>query len=125
MNPTLYTQLSDLGFGEWLKKTTNEYWLLSEIAEGVDDTEIDDWQRTALNALAFRWLREEKKIFVSFNQQPKSIGKIGFTYDMEVGEDIFMLDYYSSTKPTDTHELAEHEALNKALGILSKGGENG
>ena len=125
MNTTLYQQLSPLGFAEWLDANTDGIIQLSDNLDITDKREIDHWRRTELNALAFRWLREEKKIFVSFNQQPKSIGKIGFTYDMEVGEDIFMLDYYSSTKPTDTHELAEHEALNKALELLSKGGENG
>lgn len=125
MNPTIYTQLFPLGFAEWIAKITEEDSPSDNKFIELDAEPIDSWVRTTLNALAFRWLREEKKIFVSYNQQPKSIGKIGFTYDMEVGEDIFMLDYYSSTKPTGTHELAEHEALNKALEILSKGGENG
>ena len=124
MNHTLYQQLSPLGFAEWLEKNFETILSIDEWLENGDDEDINSNERTVINALAFRWLREEKKIFITFNQQPKSIGKIGFTYDMEVGEDIFMLDYYSSTEPTDTHELAEHHALNKALEILSKGGEN-
>ena len=122
MNHTLYTQLAPLGFAEWLRKHDKN--VRNDQIEYVDKKSIDSFERTQLNALAFRWLREDKKIFVSFNQQPKSIGKIGFTYDMEVGEDIFMLDYYSSTKPTDSHPIAEHEALNKAVEILSKGGDD-
>jgi len=122
MNPTLYQQLSPLGFAEWLEKTTNEYWILPEIAEGVDDTEIDDWQRTALNALAFRWLREEHNLECSVTSWTQN-GKIEYYIS------VVKLGKPSMFRPTEhnysAYELAEHEALNKAVEILSKGGENG
>ena len=127
MNHTLYQQLSPLGFAEWLEKTTNEYWILPDIAEGVDDTEIDDWQRTALNALAFRWLREEKKLLVIVSPVDDWTSWTFIIYAKDCMAPFFQA-YPTPTSEIpeyNTHELAEHHALNKAFEILSKGGENG
>lgn len=131
MNPTIYTQLAPLGFAEWLEKNK---WRQSIVAlEDADNNfNIDSSIRTILNALAFRWLREEKKIFAyvtpykdhaADNNDPveyKAIVSAPLVYSSEI---------------YDTHELAEHHALCKALEILScspdkqgeqsKGGENG
>lgn len=119
MNNQLYTQLSDLGFGEWLEK--NEYYPDLKIC---DDYEVDALWRTQLNALAFRWLREEKKLECYIHQYYYK-----YTFDIRKFE---YKGYYSVIIYTDrtynaecypTHPLTEHEALNKAVEII-KGGNH-
>lgn len=88
--------------------------------EFIDQSEIDSTERTGLNALAFRWLREEKKLECSIHQYYTK-----YTFDIRKFE---YKGHYSVIIYTDrtfnaechpTHPLAEHEALNKALEILS------
>ena len=114
MNNNLYTQLAPLGFAEWLEK--NE-WRQSIVAlEDADNNfNIDSSIRTILNALAFRWLREDKDL----NCEMKEMFE-----DMVLCKIYKGMKYICSTDYFPTHPLAEHEALNKALEILSKGGEN-
>ena len=131
MNNTLYTQLSDLGFGEWLRKEKNR--LNSSLLEFTIEIlkredllkkiiENGDIRGTMINALAFRWLREEKDLECSVTSWTQN-GKIEYYIS------VVKLGSPSMYRPTehnyDTHSLAEHEALNKAVEILSKGGENG
>lgn len=113
-----------------MENTTNEYWILPEIAEGIDDTEIDDWQRTALNALAFRWLREEKNLLVviefAIEIDPELNYYKCFIYALNKDDNnVIEGIYYTEKFALNQHPLAEHHALNKAFEILSKGGNHG
>ena len=115
MNPTLYTQLSDLGFGEWFRKKDSLFWAA---LKNIDESDIDNLFRTMLNALAFRWLREEKRL--DFWIRP-----------FMGSEDIYSICLFDFNKKEpisygnhQSHPLAEHEALNKAVEILSKGGDD-
>lgn len=122
MNHTLYQQLSPLGFAEWLEK--NFQWLI-EIKLWIEDHDkepIGSVERTQLNALAFRWLREEKGINISINLFKDHAADNNDPYEYRY---LIFKGRYTYYKDNTTHELAEHEALNKALEILSKGGENG
>ena len=114
MNPTLYTQLSDLGFGEWLRK--HEHDAVELLLPLFDSKPIDSTQRTELNALAFRWLREENGIdfWVRPFMGSENIYSICL-FDFNKKEPISYGNHQS-------HPIAEHEALNKAVEILSKGG---
>lgn len=128
MNPTLYTQLAPLGFAEWLEK--NELKEIADEFEFVDQSEIDSIERTGLNALAFRWLREEKKLDIYVRP---------FMGQENNKNTVCIFDFNKKQPKTfgtyPTHPLAEHEVLNKALEIIScspdkqgeqnKGGENG
>lgn len=119
MNDTLYTDLAPLGFAEWLEKNDicNDE---REIIES-DKPDIDSWERTVWNALAFRWLREEKKIscHIDFNRTNEWYFRID-----SIKENEYLYHCSDDDLIYDTHELAEHHALNKALEII-KGGENG
>ena len=120
MNNTLYTQLAPLGFAEWLEK--NEWWESIIALEGADKNfNIDSSIRTQLNALAFRWLREEKDIFFEFGQIVQN--KFKYYYEIEIGNSNDNMTYGTS-ECYETYTEAEHNALNKALEII-KGGENG
>jgi len=110
MNNTLYTQLSDLGFGEWLEKNDKAINI-----PAFDEYDIDSLYRTQVNALAFRWLREEKGLDCLAKRDLINGG-----WNPYVGTDKGGMETIMNT----THELAEHEALNKAVEII-KGGENG
>lgn len=118
MNPTLYTQLSDLGFGEWLRKKDSLFWAA---LKKIDESDIDNLFRTMLNALAFRWLREDKRINISINLFKDHSADNNDPYEYRY---LIFKGRYTYYKDNPTHPLAEHEALNKALEILSKGGEN-
>jgi len=120
--PTLYQQLSPLGFAEWLEK--NFQWLI-EIKLWIEDHDkepIGSVERTQLNALAFRWMREEKDLScrIDFKRPNEWYYKID-----SIKENKCLYGSVDDYLFYDTHPLAEHEALNKALEILSKGGENG
>lgn len=64
MNNILYTQLSTLGFADWLEKKTPWILVIRSYLSNRDKEPIGSAERTALNALVFRWLREEKNIHV-------------------------------------------------------------
>lgn len=123
MNPTLYTQLAPLGFAEWLNKKLNAKINFNEWMTEKDKLPLDSIGRTELNALAFRWMREEKDIFFEPIQHPQNKFRYGFEY--EIGSEIETIEYGGCNEMYETYELSEHEALCKALEILSKGGENG
>lgn len=123
MNPTLYTQLSPLGFAEWLNKKLNAKIYFNKWMTEKDKLPLDSIGRTELNALAFRWLREEKKL--DFYILPTIImykRKYTFRHLNFQGS---LISPSPKENNYDTHPLAEHEALNKALEILSKGGDDG
>lgn len=115
MNPTLYQQLSPLGFAEWLAKLTGDEPSDNKFDE-LDSEPIDSWVRTILNALAFRWLREEKGINISINLFKDHAADNNDPYEYRY---LIFKGRYTYYKDNTTHELAEHEALNKALEILS------
>lgn len=117
MNPTLYTQLAPLGFAEWLYKYEIQANARCKI---IDELDIDDINRTQFNSLAFRWLREEKGI----NVISPTLLMWSMLWQCRI-IDIKSFEEIKNVECHDTHQLAEHEALNKALEILNKGGENG
>ena len=119
MNPTIYTQLAPLGFAEWLEK--NDFAGVIDDLKFTDTATIDSVERTGLNALAFRWLREEKKIFAYATPYKDHAADNNDPVEYKAIV-IAPLEYHN--KIYDTHELAEHHALCKALEII-KGGENG
>ena len=130
MNTTLYQQLSPLGFAEWLDANTDGIIQLSDNLDITDKREIDHWRRTQLNALAFRWLREEKNLLVviefAIEIDPELNYYKCFIYALNKDDNnVIEGIYYTEKFALNQHLLAEHEALNKALEILSKGGENG
>jgi len=116
MNPTLYQQLSPLGFAEWLEKNFETLMSLDEWFKDADKEEINSSERTVMNALAFRWLREEKKLDLNVLELTSSKYRCSIWHKRK---------FVYSCESFNTYEEAEHEALNKALEILSKGGENG
>ena len=118
----LYTQLSPLGFAEWLEKNFETILSIDEWFKDADKEEINSSERTVMNALAFRWLREEKGINISINLFKDHAADNNDPYEYRY---LIFKGRYTYYKDNTTHELAEHEALNKALEILSKGGENG
>jgi len=122
MNHTLYQQLSPLGFAEWLEKNFETLMSLDEWFKDADKEEINSSERTVMNALAFRWLREEKGINISINLFKDHAADNNDPYEYRY---LIFKGRYTYYKDNTTHSLAEHEALNKALEILSKGGENG
>jgi hypothetical protein len=108
---TIYTQLSPLGFAEWLEKNFETLMSLDEWFKDADKEEINSSERTVMNALAFRWLREEKGI----DCYPVR----GFYEE----SDFFYATVYIDNKKIsdekyDTHPLAEIACLEKAAEII-------
>lgn len=125
MNPTLYQQLSPLGFAEWLIKEKNRLnsTLLDNVYQVLQDEDLlkeiiknGDIRGTMLNALAFRWLREEKKLECNVSELTSSKYRCSIWHNKR---------FVYSCESFHSWEEAEHHALCKALEILSKGGENG
>ena len=116
MNPTLYQQLSPLGFAEWLEKNFETLMSLDEWFKDADKEEINSSERTVMNALAFRWLREEKGINISINLFKDHAADNNDPYEYRY---LIFKGRYTYYKDNTTHPLAEHEALNKALELLS------
>lgn len=121
MNPTLYTQLAPLGFAEWLEKKFETLLSIDMWIKDADKSYSNSTERTIMNALAFRWLREEKGINISINLFKDHAADNNDPYEYRY---LIFKGRYTYYKDNTTHELAEHEALNKALEII-KGGENG
>ena len=110
---TLYQQLSPLGFAEWLEKNFETLMSLDEWFKDADKEEINSSERTVMNALAFRWLREEKGI----DCYPVR----GFYEE----SDFFYATVYIDNKKIsdekyDTHPLASIAALEKAAEIIEQ-----
>ena len=110
---TLYQQLSPLGFAEWLEKNFETLMSLDEWFKDADKEEINSSERTVMNALAFRWLREEKGI----DCYPVR----GFYEE----SDFFYATVYIDNKKIsdekyDTHPLAEIACLEKAAEIIEQ-----
>ena len=108
---TIYQRLSPLGFSEWLQIHYTGLLDAKEQLWMTDQEAIDSFNRTVFNALAFRWLREEKGI----DCKPVR----GF-YDES---DFFYATVYIDNKKIsdekyDTHPLAEIAALEKAAEII-------
>jgi len=78
---------------------------------------LDDSERTITNALAFRWLREEKGLECTVTSWTQN-GKIEYYIS------VVKLGSPSMFRPTEhnytTHYEAEHQAQCKALEIINK-----
>jgi len=116
----LYAQLSPLGFAEWLEKKVKNTLVIRSYLSNRDKEPIDSAERTVINALAFRWLREEKKILVLVSPVDDWTSWTFIIYAKDCMAPFFQA-YPTPTSEIpeySTHELAEHEALNKALEII-------
>lgn len=119
MNNTLYTQLAPLGFAEWLEN--NDFAGVIDDLEFTDTATIDSVERTGLNALAFRWLREERKLLLLVSPVDDWTS---WTFII-LAKDLMSPFFHAFPRTADeipeypTHELAEHHALNKALEIIN------
>ena len=119
---TIYQRLSPLGFAEWVsvkvfKAEPDTIQVGIEEAnkdfKRIDSLDVDDTERTSWNALAFRWLREEKGI----DCKPVR----GF-YDES---DFFYATVYVENKKIsdekhESHPLAEIACLEKAAEIIEQ-----
>ena len=113
---TIYQKLAPLGFAEWLEKNFETLMSLDEWFKDADKEEINSSERTVMNALAFRWLREEKGINISINLFKDHAADNNDPYEYRY---LIFKGRYTYYKDNTTHPLAEHEALNKALELLS------
>lgn len=104
---TIYQRLSPLGFAEWLIKNHDNMYHTS--LSKLDTAPTESYQRTICNALAFRWLREEKGI----DCEPTN-SKSKYTFIAYVAyENMYVLcDEYLS------YELASIACLEKAAEII-------
>jgi hypothetical protein len=111
---TIYQRLSPLGFAEWLSKNTD---IAIDIAmdecELADLSNIESTGRTSLNALAFRWLREEKGIdcypFRGFYDESDFFYATVYIDNKKISDEKY-----------DTHPLAEIACLEKAAEIIEQ-----
>ena len=115
---TIYQKLSTLGFAEWYAKKQE---IGTDIAydefEYADKTSIDSSIRTTINALAFRWLREEKGIeVISPRRKEKDLG-LFYGGQIKRFEDTFAQSCGSNFT---SHPLAEIACLEKAAEIIEQ-----
>jgi len=110
---TLYQQLSPLGFAEWLEKNFETLMSLDEWFKDADKEEINSSERTVMNALAFRWLREEKGIdcypFRGFYDESDFFYATVYIDNKKISDEKY-----------DTHPLAEIACLEKAAEIIEQ-----
>jgi hypothetical protein len=119
---TIYTRLSPLGFAEWLAVKVLEckpdffkegVESANNHCERIDSLDVDDKERTSLNALAFRWLREEKGIdcypFRGFYDESDFFYATVYIDNKKISDEKY-----------DTHPLAEIAALKKAAEIIEQ-----
>ena len=106
---TIYQRLSPLGFAEWLEKKFPSMTYVIEWLQEQDKEPIDSYQRTSTNALAFRWLREEKGI----DCEPMRLGK-QYEASVYVGSSCELATSH------DTYELASIACLEKAAEIIEQ-----
>ena len=108
---TIYQRLSPLGFAEWLSK--NGQHKISVYLTDFDRTFEDDTDRTVVNALAFRWLREEKGIdcypFRGFYDESDFFYATVYIDNKKISDEKY-----------DTHPLAEIACLEKAAEIIEQ-----
>ena len=107
---TIYQRLSPLGFAEWLVK--------QELFQGVKIDEeslseyaIDSLEVTIINALAFRWLREEKGI----DCQIYKLKKNHYRGSIWIGK-----KFIYSVEPYKSHPETEIACLEKAAEIIEQ-----
>lgn len=110
---TIYTRLATLGFAEWLKANDNIYYALLKY---FDESDINSHGRTELNALAFRWLREEKNLHF-YVRRCFIPHKEEYVAAMLVSFDNRRFDALSQHS---SYELASIACLEKAEEILNK-----
>jgi len=110
---TLYQQLSPLGFAEWLEKNFETLMSLDEWFKDADKEEINSSERTVMNALAFRWLREEKGIDCypvrGFYEESNFFYATVYIDNKKISDEKY-----------DTHPLAEIACLEKAAEIIEQ-----
>lgn len=104
---TIYQKLAPLGFAEWLVKNDYATWEADEYLKSTDEDPIESFGQTSLNALAFRWLREEKGI----DCEPMRLGK-QYEASVYVGSSCELATSH------DTYELASIACLEKAAEII-------
>lgn len=108
---TIYQRLAPLGFAEWLAKQLEQSLeeTLDDINSLISKQDVSSVHFTSLNALAFRWLREEKGI----DCEPTN-SKSKYTFIAYVAyENMYVLcDEYLS------YELASIACLEKAAEII-------
>ena len=105
---TIYTRLSPLGFAEWLYEHD---FFANAICKEAENLDINDARRTQVNALAFRWLREEKGIdcypFRGFYDESDFFYATVYIDNKKISDEKY-----------DTHPLAEIACLEKAAEII-------
>ena len=114
---TIYQRLSPLGFAEWYAKKQEIGTVIAyDEFEYADKTSVDSSIRTTINALAFRWLREEKGIFFEFGQLPMNTNN-KYYFEIEIGNtDKDMV--YGTSECYPTYPQVEIAALEKAAEII-------
>ena len=117
---TIYQRLSPLGFAEWLEKKFPSMTYVIEWLQEQDKEPIDSYQRTSTNALAFRWLREEKGInnYIDMFKDYVADDNDPYEYQFHLFSTRYRFIYNS--KSYDSHPLAEIAALEKAAEIIEQ-----
>jgi hypothetical protein len=125
---TIYQRLSLLGFAEWLEKNDYATWDVNEYLKSTDEDPIESFRRTSLNALAFRWLREEKGIDVTIKAvypfdyndgYPKKV-YVGFFVREKKGDEYVNTENGLAHNHFANHPQAEIACLEKAAEIIEQ-----
>jgi len=110
----IYNELESLGFFEWLSETHN----LKDTdmtPECLDELPLNDIHRTVCNSMAFRWFRENHKLF---SQPDITIDKNGNWFYFT----IYHLGSFKSviSEGSFIYEDAELTCLKKLIEIVKK-----
>ena len=108
---TIYQRLSPLGFAEWLEKKFPSMTYVIEWLQEQDKEPIDSYPRTSTNALAFRWLREEKGI----DCQIYKLKKNHYRGSIWIGK-----KFIYSVEPYKSYQETEIACLEKAAEIIEQ-----
>lgn len=112
---TIYTRLATLGFAEWLGK--NGQFKRGKQLSAFDQLRDDDSERTVINALAFRWLREEKDLECLIEKYYPKDSPTHFEFILYRETKKLTDVNHSPTFPS--YELASIACLEKAEEILT------
>jgi hypothetical protein len=117
---TIYTRLSPLGFAEWLRKNHPQFKFNAPISPEIslqilDGEKIESLDRTTVNALAFRWLREENKAKIT-----QDFFKDHAADNNDPYVEVIKIYLYGKVAMAskDTYELASIACLEKAAEII-------